>query len=91
MSLSTTHPMFSTCESSPYEVSKAVVQARYLSGRARVEVLTKHWDLTNKEGFCLLCKDTNPVPGTLEHILLCGGCPALADARLSMISFFNSY
>ena len=91
MSLSSTHPLFSTCGSSPYEVSKAVVQARYLSGRAKVEALTMHWDLANKDGFCLLCRDVDPMLGTLEHVLLDGGCPALADARLSMFSFFNSY
>ena len=91
MSLSSTHPIFSTCGSSPYEVSKAVVQARYLSGRARVEALTKHWDTANKEGICPLCRDTDPVLGTLEHLLLSGGCPALAEARLSMLSFFNAY
>ena len=39
MSLSTTHPIFTTCGTSPYEVSKAVIQARWLSGRARVEYL----------------------------------------------------
>ena len=91
MSLTTTHPIFSTCGTSPYEVSKAVVQAMYLSGRGRLETLTKHWDNTNKEGYCLLCKDSNPVPGSLEHLLLPGGCPLLAEARLSMISFINSY
>ena len=91
MSLTTTHPIFSTCGTSSYEISKAVVQARYLSGRARVESLTKHWDNSNKEGLCLLCKDTNSVPGSEEHLLLPGGCPALAEARLSMTNFFNCY
>ena len=91
MSLSATHPIFSTCGASPYEVSKASVQARYLSGRARVEALTRHWDCSNKEGFCLLCNDVSPALGTLEHLLLSGGCPALAEARLEMINFFEAY
>ena len=91
MSLSKTHPLFSTCGSSPYQVAKAAVQARYLSGRARVEALTKHWDMSNKEGICPLCKDIEPSLGTLEHQLLGGGCPALAAARLEMISFFQAY
>ena len=47
MLLSQTHPLFPTCGSSPYEISKAVVQTRFLSGRARVESLTKHWDKAN--------------------------------------------
>ena len=46
MSLSQTHPLFTSCGSSPYKISKA----RYLSGRARVESLTKHWDKANKDG-----------------------------------------
>ena len=36
MSLSQTHALFTSCGSSPYEILKAVVLARYLSGRARV-------------------------------------------------------
>ena len=91
MSLSTIHPLFSTCGSNPYEVSKAVVQARWLSGRARVESLTRHWDMSNKVGMCLLCRDVCPTLGTIEHFLLSGGCPALAEARLSMLNFFQSY
>ena len=91
MSLSTTHPIFSTCGTSPYQVSKAAVQARFLSGRARVEALTKNWDMSNKEGICPLCSDVEPVLGTLEHILLSGGCPALVEARLTMLSFFQAY
>ena len=91
MSLSSTHPIFSTCGSSPYEVSKAVFQARALSGRARVESLTKHWDMSNRAGICLLCRSVKQVSGTIEHLLLSGGCPALAEARLSMISLFQAY
>ena len=91
MSLSTTHPIFTTCGGSPYQVVRATVQARFLSGRARVESLTRHWDNTNREGYCLLCKDLNPVLGTMEHLFLSGGCPALAEARLSMLSFFAAF
>ena len=91
MCLTSSHPIFSTCGSSPYEVSKAVVQARFLSGRARVESLTKYWDMSNKDGGCLLCQLTNPLPGAIEHLLLAGGCPALVDARLSMMSMIKAY
>ena len=91
MSLSVTHPIFSTCGTAPYEVSKAVIQARWLSGRARVESLTRHCDNTNKEGICPLCRIVKPTLGTIEHFLLSGGCPALVEARLEMISFFQSY
>ena len=91
MSLSTTHPLFTSCKTSPYEASKAVVVARFLSGRARVESLTRHWDKTNSDGICPLCRIVKPVLGTIEHILLNGGCPALVEARLSMLSFFQAY
>ena len=91
MSLNTTHPLFTTCAGSRYEISKAVLQARYLSGRGRVESLTKHWEPGNAEGHCLLCLALNPTLGTIEHMLLPGGCPALVDARLCMLSFMQSY
>ena len=91
MSLSSTHPIFKTCGTSPYQVRKAEVQGQFLSGRARVEALTKHWDPKTKDGLCLLCRDSKPSPGTIEHLLLSGGCPALAEARLQMISFFCAY
>ena len=66
-------------------------QARYLSGRARVETLTKHWDPSNKEGLCPLCREITPSLGTMEHLFLSGGCPALVDARLQMLSFIQAY
>ena len=91
MSLSSTHPIFTSCAGSPYQTKKAVVQARYLSGRGRVEALTKHWDFSNKEGNCPLCALLSPTLGTIEHLLLSGGCPALVDARLSMLSFIQAY
>ena len=91
MSLSSTHPLFSLCAGSPYETSKAVLQARYLSGRGRVESLTRHWDPSNEEGHCSLCLFLTPTLGTVEHVFLSGGCPALLDARLSMLSFMQAY
>ena len=91
MSLSNPHPLFTTCAGSPYEVTKAVLQARYLSGRGRVESLTRHWDSSNKEGYCVLCVSLRPGQGTVEHMFLGGGCPALVDARLCMISFVQAY
>ena len=91
MSLSSPHPIYSTCGNSPYQVARATIQARYLSGRAKVEALTRHWDPSNKDGVCLLCRMINPTLGTIEHLLLQGSCPALVDARLMMLSFFQSY
>ena len=89
MSLSTTHPIFTTCGGSPYQVVRATVQARFLSGRARVESLTRHWDNTNREGYCLLFRDLNPVLCTMEDLILSGGCPSLAEARCQCFHSFK--
>jgi len=94
MSLNVTHRIFTYCGSSPYEVSKAIIQARCLSGRARIEALAKHWDPSNKDGLCMLCRaeDLNSTSiGSLEHFLLNGGCPSLPDARLSMLKMINAF
>ena len=63
----------------------------YLLIRARVESLTKHWDKANKDGTCPLCRNVQSTEGTIEHVLLSGGCPALVDARLSMTSLIQAY
>ena len=86
MSLSQTHPIFTSCGSNPYEVMKSTVQAKFLSGRAKTESLTRHWDPSNKEGHCGLCLEYQPTLGTLQHLLLPAGYPALVKARLSMLS-----
>ena len=91
MSLSKTHPIFTSCGNNPYEILKACTQARALSGRAKTEYLARHWDPSNKEGLCRLCWEYQPTLGTVQHLLLPGGCPALADARLTMLSLFNAF
>ena len=53
MSLSKPHPLWTTASSNPYEVNKAVVQARMLSGRYRTESLSRFWS-NNPNGYCLL-------------------------------------
>ena len=91
MSLSRSHPIFTTCGSNPYEIKKAAIQAQFLSGKARVESLTKNWDKSNKDGICQLCKLVEHVPGTIDHILLAGGCPALAETRQVMLAHIQAY
>ena len=51
MSLSSPHPIWTTIGANPYEVSKAIQQARLLSGRYRTESLCSHWS-KNKDGWC---------------------------------------
>ena len=65
------------------------MQTRFLSGRAKVESLTKHWDKSHKDGFCLLCREIEPTEGIVEHLLLPGGCSGLNKARQSMISMMQ--
>ena len=89
MSLSKPHPMFSTAGSSPYEVTKAGVQALFLSGRYRTELLSRHWS-SNPEGFCLCPScDGLQVKEDLEHILLY--CASLSPTRQRLYSFTSNY
>ena len=89
MSLSKPHPLITTPGSSPYEVSKAVVQATFLSGRYRTERLCRHWS-SNKEGYCLLtqCINYNHVED-LQHIFL--HCVSLSEARCRLVNFTLAY
>ena len=87
MSLSVPHPIWTTA-GSPFEVSKAVVSARMLSGRYRTDLLTRHWSRSNPEGLCRLPGCDGEV-GTLQHILL--HCPALAETRAKLISHWTAF
>ena len=67
MSLKTPHLIWRTAGSNPYEVSKAIQQARFLSGRYRSSYLERHFS-TNKEGICKNCNSGELE--TIEHILV---------------------
>ena len=79
-SLNSPHPIAWTAGSNPHEVTKAVVQAKMLSGRYRTAVLTSHW--TNKSSQC-------PAPNcgypeeTLAHILVF--CPYYSETREKLV------
>ena len=67
LSLSKPHPIWWTAGENPYEVSKAVVQCKMLSGRYCTLLLTSNWS----DSRCSSC----PAPHcnlteTLEHVLL---------------------
>ena len=87
MSLSVPHPIWTTA-GSPFEVSKAVISARMLSGRYRTDRLARHWSRSNPEGICLLpgCHDEQ---GSLQHILL--HCPALRQTRAKLVSHWSAF
>ena len=86
MSLTKPHPIWRTAGSNPYEVSKAIQQARFLSGRYRTESLASHWT-TNSGGFCLSATCNKEVE-TVEHILL--SCPAYSDCKKRIYSLWLS-
>ena len=87
MSLSTPHPIWTSARS-PYEVGKAVVAARMLSGRYRTDYLARHWNKTNPDGLCRLPGCSNEV-GNMEHILL--HCQALQESRSRIVSLISSF
>ena len=91
MGLSTCHPMFRLCGSLPWEVEKAVSQARLLSGRYRVEALSCHWTSWNRKGLCSLPDywGTNSShQGTVEAFLL--SCPSLVAVRTALDQYTAS-
>ena len=86
MSLSQPHPLWTTCDANPFEVNKAVVVAKMMSGRYRSDYLCRHWTPTNSEGWCLLCRDRSG-PGDISHLL--GSCITLQDKRDSLFIYWD--
>ena len=86
MSLNKPHPIWTTAGRNPHEVSKAVQQARFLSGRYRTESLASHWS-QNPNGYCLSQTCTNKVE-TVEHILI--HCDAYNDSKAKLYSLWLS-
>ena len=85
MSLTSAHPVWLSASSSSYEVSKATVQAKMLSGRYRTELLSSHWS-DNPNGWCLTPECLgNQVTEDLDHIL--ASCPSLAHQRRNLQVF----
>ena len=83
MSLTSPHPIWSTCGSNPFEVHKASFTVKMLAGRYLTDMLQRHWT-PNRSGSCLLpgCAHFR-TPGTLQHLLLY--CPSLAEKRQKLL------
>ena len=83
------HPSIVSAGPSPYEVTKALVQVLFLSGRYRTEKLCRFWS-SNPNGYCLgpLCRERSVVEDE-EHILL--QCRSLATTRQNLLEFTISY
>ena len=60
--------LFSMTGNIPHEVSKAVIQARLLSGKYRFERFKRHYSNDNPEGLCSLnmCQGVNAHEGNIE-------------------------
>ena len=88
MSLCQPHPLWTSAGSSPFEVRKATVQARMLSGRYRTCWLRRHWS-GDPTGHCKVpgCSDQ---PGTLLHMAT-GECPGLTAALIRAVALWKSF
>ena len=86
MSLCRPHPIWTSAGSSPFEVKKATVQARMLSGRYRTCWLRRYWS-GDLSGICKVCNDQ---PGTLQHIAA-GECPGLVQAVARARSLWEAF
>jgi hypothetical protein len=80
MSLTKPHTIWTSARENPYEVSKAVIQARMLSGRYRTKLLTSNW-LNSQDVYC-------PVPQcteveSIQQIHL--DCQAYAITRTNVV------
>ena len=78
MFLTKPHQLWTSCGSNPYEVHKATIQAKMLSGRYPTDNLRRHWNSTGS-GLCTLPGCNMSAIGSLQHYLL--HCVALNDAR----------
>ena len=86
MSLQKPHPLWTTSGSNPFEINKALVVAKLMSGRYRTDWLARHWSKDNKSGFCVLCPGKNIV-GSIEHLLV--SCEALSEKRDALIKYWR--
>ena len=86
MSLSVPHPIWTTCEGNSFEIAKAILQSKFLSGRYRSDKLLKHFD-KNNTGICSLCNDG--VEGSIEHLLV--SCSALTQCRQNQFKIIDNF
>ena len=88
MSLTKPHPIWTSAGCSPFEVKKATVQARMLSGRNRTCWFRQHWS-GEPTGCCKVLGCTNQ-PGTLQH-LATGECPRLHSSLVKAVTLWKIF
>ena len=86
MSLSVTHPLWTTAGASSTRVAMASCQALMLSGRYRTQKLCSNWD--NSNGYCRLSLSCNTIED-ITHILKT--CSALDKTRDKLKTFTKIY
>ena len=86
MSLSQPHQLWLSCGNDRYQLNKACLQAKYLSGRSRTEKLMSHFSKENSP-FCQLHPHTRTVGDLLHELVL---CPVLAPQREQLFKFWDN-
>ena len=92
ISLTSCHPIYASCGSNTYEVAKAVVVGRLLSGRFKFERLERYYTPSNSLGQCRLPKcwgSDLSHDGDLESFLL--ACPSLNCQRLEQMQLIEKF
>ena len=85
MSLSRPHQLWLSCGNDRYQLNKACIQAKYLSGRSRTEKLLSKFSKENSP-FCQLHPETSTVGDLLHQLVL---CPVLAPQRDQLFEFWD--
>ena len=75
--------MWTSCGDNSFEISKAITQAKFLSGRYRTDTLLCHFGKTDTPQ-CALCHEFD---GSIEHILVL--CNALNQCRKNQFVALN--
>ena len=85
LSLSTTHRLWTSAGSKPYEVAKARIQLLFLSSQYPCAAVTRHWSSDNPMGHCRAppCLGLSQFE-TAEHLLL--HCPYYNSIRASLLA-----
>ena len=85
MSLSRPHLLWTTCHGNSYELNKATIQAKYLSGCFRTEKLLSHFSHTNSQ-FFQLYPLTETVGDIYHHLVF---CPVLQECRNNIFEYWE--
>ena len=87
MSLSTPHPLLTSCGSNSYEINKTIIQLKFLSGRYRCDKLLSYFKPSNLPTCQLNC-DNPAAVGDIRHLLI--DCSSLATRRNFLYHYWDS-